>query len=110
MIDNTLGRIEDRLQNLRSIDEEKKKELSLLFSTLRTEIRHLSETHAEHAESISQFAELSTHEATRKEGDPHLRELSVDGLSSSVSGFEVTHPRLVEIVNSICNVLSNLGI
>jgi len=39
-----------------------------------------------------------------------LRELSVRGLQSSVEGFEKSNPRLVEIVNTISNTLSNLGI
>jgi hypothetical protein len=34
----------------------------------------------------------------------------VRGLRSSADGFEQSHPRLVQIVNSISNMLSNLGI
>jgi len=36
--------------------------------------------------------------------------LSLEGLSSSVEGFEKSHPKLVQIVNAISNTLSNLGI
>jgi hypothetical protein len=39
-----------------------------------------------------------------------LRELSVRGLRSSVTGFERSHPKLVQIVNTISNTLANLGI
>jgi hypothetical protein len=110
MIRETLESIEKRIQNLSSVDEEKKGELAALVSTLKSEIVKLSETHAEHAESITRFTDLSTHEATRINADRHLQSISIAGLSASVKGFEVTHPRLVEIVNSICVVLSNLGI
>ena len=41
---------------------------------------------------------------------PQLLKLSLQGLSSSVEGFEGSHPNLVEIVNSICLALSNIGI
>jgi hypothetical protein len=70
----------------------------------------LSKTEAEHAESIARFAALSAHEATRREKRPDLQQISIDGLTTSVEGFEATHPRLVEIVNSFCVLLSNLGI
>ena len=36
--------------------------------------------------------------------------LSLEGLTSSVEGFEATHPRLVQIVNSISTILANMGI
>jgi len=42
--------------------------------------------------------------------NPELVRLSITGLSRSVEGFEKTHPKLVQAVNSICTTLSNLGI
>ena len=69
-----------------------------------------SKTQQEQAQSIAGFAEVSTHEATRTEQDPELLKLSLEGLGSSVRGFEESHPRLVQIVNSISSTLSNLGI
>ncbi len=77
---------------------------------MKLEITRLSETQIDHAESITGFTHLSTHEATREDKDPDLLHLSLQGLSSSVKGFESSHPKLVEIVNSICVMLSNIGI
>jgi hypothetical protein len=54
--------------------------------------------------------ERSTHEATRKQKNPNLLKLSIDGLSVSVKEFEVSHPKLVEQVNNIANMLANMGI
>ena len=48
--------------------------------------------------------------ARRAEPNPALVQLSLKGLSSSVQGFEGSHPRLVQLVNSLCTTLSNLGI
>jgi queuine/archaeosine tRNA-ribosyltransferase len=81
-----------------------------LLGTLKSEVAKLSQTHGEQAESIAGFTQLSAHEATRTEQNPELLKLSLDGLGSSVRGFEESHPRLVRIVNAISNTLANLGI
>jgi DNA repair exonuclease SbcCD ATPase subunit len=110
MIQDRLDKIEERLKQSKTVKESDKAELLTLLTTLRTEIADLSQTHHEHAESIAGFAELSTHEATRSEKSPELFNLSIEGLTSSVQGFEESHPRLVGIINTFCTMLSNLGI
>ena len=110
MIEKTIAKIEAKLEGVGSVDDERKGELLNLLSTLRSEVTELSKTQNEHAESITRFTELSTHEAMREEKSPHLLDLSLEGLSKSVDGFEGSHPKLVEIVNSICVMLSNIGI
>lgn len=77
---------------------------------MKAEIGGLSRTHAEQAESIAGFTELSAREATREQQNPRLLKLSLAGLTSSVEEFETSHPRLVQVVNSISSMLSNLGI
>ncbi len=69
-----------------------------------------SKTQAEHAESIAGFIERSTHEAMRRQKNPTLLRMAIEGLSASVKGFEVSHPQLVENVNYIANALANMGI
>ena len=110
MIQNTIKKIENKVKKIDSLKDESKTQLLNLLSTLKSEITELSKTKGEQAESIMGFAEISTHEATRQDKNPQLLELSIDGLSSSVKGFEVSHPSLVGTVNSICVMLSNLGI
>ena len=110
MIEETLSKIEARIQSADAIKDERKHELLQLLGTLKTEISKLSKTHEEHAESIAGFTEASTREATRSHQNPELLDLSLKGLSSSVDGFEKSHPRLVQIVNAISQTLSNLGI
>jgi len=110
MIEDTIGKIEAKLQGADSIKDERKRELLQLLGTLKSEVAELSRTHSEQAQSIARFTELSTHEATRSEQNPHLLKLSLQGLESSVEGFEESHPRLVQIVNAISSTLSNLGI
>ena len=110
MIKRTISEIKIRIQKASSIKEENKSELLSLLSTLKSEIEELSKTHVDHAKSITGFTDISTHEATRENRNPELLKLSIEGLSSSVKGFETSHPKLAEIVNSICLTLSNLGI
>jgi hypothetical protein len=110
MIQQTINQIEAKIRDASSLSEANKAELAKLLATLKAEVTELSRTDAEHARSIAGFADVSAHEATRSRRKPELLELSVDGLRSSVAGFEESHPRLVEIVNRIATTLSNLGI
>ena len=110
MIKETIGSIEAKIKSADAINDEKKRELLQLLGTLKSEVATLSRTDDEQAQSIAGFTEISAHEAIRSKQNPELLELSLKGLSSSVEGFENSHPRLVQIVNSISQTLSNLGI
>jgi hypothetical protein len=110
MIEDTIGKIEARIQGSDAIKDDRRQELLQLLGTLKSEVADLSKTHGEEAQSIAGFAEISAHEATRSEQNPELLKLSLQGLGSSVTGFEQSHPRLVHIVNAISNTLANLGI
>ncbi|MCI0442104.1 DUF4404 family protein [bacterium] len=110
MIQETLLQIKKKIEKTESVKEENKKELLDLLAVLQSEIDQLSKIDQDRAESIIGFASASAHEATRKEKNPNLQKMSLDGLQASVHGFESSHPKLVEIVNAISNALSNLGI
>jgi len=110
MIEDTLSKIESKIQGADSIQGDRKRELLQLLGTLKSEVARLSETHGEQAESIAGFTEISAHEATRETKNPELLESALKGLKSSVEELEGSHPKLVQIVNSISNTLSNLGI
>ncbi len=110
MIQETIEEIEAKLLQEPKLSDEHRTELLALLATLKQEMRELSKTHADEAASIAGFTELSTHIATRTGKNRRLLALSLEGLTTSVAGLEKTHPRLVEIVNSICTTLSNLGI
>jgi Domain of unknown function (DUF4404) len=110
MIEDTVGKIEAKIQASETISEARKRELLQLLGTLKVEVSELSKTHGEQAQSIAAFTEISAHEATRSQQNPELLDLSLKGMTSSVEGFEKSHPQLVQIVNSISQMLSNLGI
>jgi len=110
MIEETVQRIEARIQGAEAIPGERRAELLELLATLKSEVASLSQTHAEQAGSIAGFTDVSTHEATRTEPDPQLLKLSLEGLSQSAKGFEASHPQLIETVGNISRALANLGI
>jgi prefoldin subunit 5 len=110
MNESNLNEIEAKIRAADNISEDRKRELLQLLGILKTEVGSLSKTHDEEAQSIAAFAQLSAHEATRQQQNPQSLQHSLEGLRSSVEGFEKSHPQLVRIVNSISNTLSNLGI
>ncbi len=110
MIQETITQIEARIQNAKALNGEKKRELLDLVSTLKAEVSEFSKTHPEQTQSITGFVEVSIHEAVRETKNLQLQKLSLQGLLTSVKGFEGSHPKLVGIVNSICLSLSNIGI
>jgi hypothetical protein len=110
MIEETIRSIEKKVLRTRSMTDESRTELLKLLDLLKSEVEGLSKTDAEHAESIAGFTRVSAHEAMREKKNPQLLKLSTRGLSSTVDGFESSHPKLVELVNSISHFLSNMGI
>ena len=110
MLDETLTQLEANIHQSDTIQAEKKAELLRLLTTLKSEIAALESTHAEHAESVVGFTARSTQEAIRQTRNPQLVALATQGLAASVEELEASHPQLVQIVNAISVLLSNIGI
>jgi hypothetical protein len=110
MIQKTIENIEAKIRKSGPVSNESRAELLRLLAKLKTEIEELSKTHPEQAESITSFAQASAHEATRKEKNPDLLKLSLDGLSVSVKELETSHPDLLRLVNAVSQALANMGI
>jgi TRAP-type uncharacterized transport system substrate-binding protein len=110
MLKTTITNIESKIKRNASIKDKEKTELLKLLSSLKDEVSEFSKIDNEHAESITGFAQTSAHEATRKDKNEDLLDLSLKGLTSSVGELESSHPKLVEIVNRISQMLSNMGI
>ena len=110
MIERTISEIEAKIGGAESVSPERRRELIQLLATLKTEVASLSKTNEEQADSIAGFTQLSAHEALRTEQNAQLREISLQGLRSSVEDLEQSHPRLTQIVNRISKMLSDWGI
>ena len=110
MIEKTISEIEAKISGAESVSPERRRELLQMLATLKAEVAALSKTNEEQADSIAGFAQLSAHEAMRTEQNPQLREISLQGLRSSVDNLEQSHPRLTQIVNRFSKMLSDWGI
>lgn len=91
MIEKNIAEIERKIR-AENLGESAKSELLQLLAKLKAETATL------------QKAFDATHEKQK------ILKRSVDDLRSSVEGFEQSHPKLVEAVNSISSTLSNIGI
>jgi len=105
-----IEQIEKRIQGEERLDATARQELLALLGDLKSEMEGLDGAHGDHSESIASFAGAAAHEAMRSERNPDLLNLALEGLSTSVKAVEADHPRLVDAVNGICTMLSNLGI
>ncbi|MHB2025772.1 MAG: DUF4404 family protein [Elusimicrobiota bacterium] len=108
--DAVIKKIEEIILGMDLMDGNGKKELLRLLERLKAEVDHLSQTHGEYVRSITGFAQVAAHEASRMEKPAGLLENALAGLALSVNGFESSHPKLVEIINEICTALAKIGI
>jgi Domain of unknown function (DUF4404) len=91
MIEKTISDIEAKIRT-GALAEPAKAELLQLLASLRAEAVALEKT------------SVATPEKQK------ALKSSVEELRSSVEGFEQSHPKLVQAVNSISSALSNLGV
>lgn len=110
MSDDTIKRIREQVKNSEKISSEQKNKLNTLIKELEKEMQSLSEQDSDKAKTIAGFAEISAHEAIRETDNDELFDIAGKGLSSAVKDIEVSHPKLVSILNSISVMLSDMSI
>ena len=110
MIQDTLKKIEEKIKLARVGSDETRQELLRLVNDLNGELNDLQITHADQARNIAEFTQVAADQATREGTTPVLAKPALDGLTSSVAEFELTHPKLVSLVQAFCTTLSNAGI
>ena len=110
MIKETLAKVESAIARIQAAEGKEKAELVSLLTQLKTELAALPESRMDDARSVAHFTETAAHEATRAGRNTELKDLSISGMEASVKGFEVSHPRMVEITNEICMILARMGI
>ncbi len=110
-VEEALQRLEEQVEDVAGqFDDAGRREMIALLEALREEVESLSVTHREDAESIAGYTRATLQEAARTHKNPRLLQHSIAGLSVSVETFETTHSRLVQTVNGLCTMLSNIGI
>ncbi len=78
ILDYRIGIIQTTIQKARNIPDDTKAELLTLVTGLNSELAILSKTHHEEASSITRFADVSVHEASRSQKNPQLAETAQD--------------------------------
>ncbi len=109
MYNDTIKRIEARIARAK-IPEAKRRELIALLDDLKKEIADIAGTNYDKATNIATLAEASSGVAVSDSPNPELLKMTLDSLDKSVEEFEVTHPALVRMINSLSMMLSNIGI
>ena len=111
MAKETIKKIEEKIRNNTGLEQDKRAELLELMGNLKQELDQLQKTDSSKAKAIADLAGASADKAFNdnaaageSSGNP------VKDLESSVEEFEVTHPRLVRVINRICIMLSSIGI
>ena len=110
MIPDRISKIEAALSNTPGLPAETRAELLRLLAELKAEVAPLVETHAESVQHIAGSADAAVQAAVRREEQPDQATEALEGLAASVRDFEVSHPRLVQIVDRLALTLSNMGI
>jgi hypothetical protein len=110
MTNEILSKIESAIAKIQSGHSREKVELVELLTQLKSELSNLSESHIDDVRSVAHFTEAATHEFTRQNSKKQLRDLSLAGISQSVKGLEISHPKLVAITNEICMMFARMGI
>jgi len=110
MIEETLRKLEERIQSSKRTGDGTRTELLALVKDLRTEFAAVAETHGEEAAAIAQRAQEATRDGTvRGSGEP-----TADGRAADVEDalleFESAHPRMVGIFRSLMRTLADAGI
>jgi len=110
MLSEKLSEIESKVKKSANIPEDKKEEYLALLYELSDEINRLNKDDRERAKSIAGFTDISSQQAVRKQINPDLLKISIDGLAKSAQEIGASYPKLVSLVNDICNLLSRIGI
>ncbi len=107
----TIKEIEEKIQNNMALDHGKKSELLELMGNLKLELEQLQKTDSPKARAIADLAGASMQKAFEALAVVDVTsENPLKELETSVEEFEVSHPRLVRVINRICIMLSSIGI
>jgi hypothetical protein len=110
MIDDILHKIETILKGAHRLPDIKRETLLKLTDDLRQELKTVSKTREEDATTLALLTKLNIHQKLQETQNPTVTEHISKGLSSALTQFETSNPKLVRVINSISTSLSKLGI
>ena len=101
MIEDKLKSIEERIRQSENMKGENKEAVLNLLAELKDEIDTSNE-------GVQEDVKLGISEMGHE--DEGIIKSAFNEINKSISEFEESHPKLVQIVNSICTQLSNSGL
>jgi hypothetical protein len=99
--------IEKKIEATSHIDAKIKKDLLDLMHSLKAELK---DVHPETAHEIADKTNISTGKVLASDNKKNELQEDIDGLQETVGEFEASHPKLVQVVNRLCMMLSDIGI
>ena len=99
--------IEEKIQKTSQIDAKIKEDLLDLMRSLKSELK---EVHPETAHNIADKTNISAGKVLSSDNKKNELQKDIDGLQETVGEFEASHPKLVQVVNRLCMMLSDIGI
>ncbi len=102
--------IEKKIESSSQIDAKTKKTLLDLMCDLKIELVDLKKNSPETAHNIAEKTNISAEKILTSDNKLNELQKDIDGLQETVEEFEVSHPKLVQIVNRFCMMLSDIGI
>ncbi|QSH40321.1 DUF4404 family protein [Lentisphaerota bacterium ZTH] len=104
-------KIKKEIQGASHIDDTCREKLLGIVGDLEKELSSLDASHKTSADKLAEKAHESTMQAIKDSGSRQDElDQEIEGLKNAVDEFEVTHPKLVQLVNRFCMMLSDIGI
>lgn len=108
-MEDTIKRIEQRLNDSAIAPAEKQKLLELVGS-LRKELEQIPQEKRDEAGSVAEFAEVAASQALKENKNPALVEHASEGVNKAMEGMAQDYPSLTRVVGQFCDFLSSMGI
>jgi len=102
--------IEKKIEARSDMDVKIKEDLLDLMRSLKTELAESKDIRPELAHYIVDKTQASAEKIINADNKQNELQESIDGLQETVGEFEASHPKLVQIVNRLCMMLSDIGI
>lgn len=101
MVEDKLKRIEERISQSENMAGENKAQVLELLKELKSEM-------SENSENVG--TELKQNISKIDSEDEGFIKSAFSDINETINEFEESHPKLVQIINSICTQLSNSGL
>lgn len=109
MLKQTLDKLEENIQDSQTLAQDKKSELLSLVDNMRIELGDFASGHAAQADDIAQQAHTAVRQVLA-ETEPQQVALTSQGLARSIEEFELSHPKLYDVIKAFAIRITGFGV